>query len=540
MRIIILSILLISLLRFSFIHAQNIQGPSTGIYNLLNQNFPVKIGSKSDFVGILKYHYGSPLEDLNNVFNSKLAYHMSNSWAWDSKELKDKGVFAYDLLKGIFIFSHGIKNDRDSLISVSKSFFSEKNKKALLVLDKQKGVEHNKGEGGNIIYESNFNYIKGFNGEIIYSSIKDGFPFGLAAIEDKNKNIIVGVLANDKSFTINGTGMIKYSNGVYYFGKIENNNPVYQRKFVYDFEKKQYTSDELKVLIQFKGFRDGLACLKDGSIVNCELVNGKPVGIGERYNYRKNINKSFDYIQFSEIGAILVYTPPKTNSNISSSSKNNIVNNSLGHYSSTFVLKHRCNNCFGMKSFQRQTSIVCNNCDYWTRTQKEYNVCTKCRNKRIIVTRSWRENCKVCKGVGAINATLSTNFKQLLNNCFSQSTNIYNNPNGTYVLPNEKLRFKKAINSNSILFDYYNYSTGSDNCTIILNSDGTLIIKMDSSIWSNEDFRGTWTIEGTNKFLIKALVKYNDGRAKVAKLSNLSCPEIGNLGAGYLHFFDPQ
>lgn len=538
MRFSCISILFLSLFTISNINGQIITAPSVGIYNLLNQNIPIKLGAKSDFIGILKYHYGSRTEDLNNVFNSKLAYHMSNSWSWDSKELKDKGVFAFDLLKGIFhSYRYDNKNIADSLISVSNNFFSEKSKKSLLILDRQNGFDVIKEHDGSIIYKSNFNYIKGFNGEIIYSAIIDGIPFGLAAIEDKNKNIIVGLLAEDKSNTINGIGMIKYSNGIYYFGKIENNIPVYRRKLVYDFEKKQYTSAELKALTPFKGFSDGLACLKDGSIVNCELVNGKPIGIGERYNFKKDINHSFEYIYFSETGNVLAYTPPKVNPNNSYSSGNNVAKNLSANNSSTFLLKHSCNNCFGRKSFQKETSIECNNCNYWTRTQKEYNVCTKCRNRRIIVTKSWRETCKVCKGAGSINAILSTNFKQLLNNCFSQSDNFFN-AEGTYVMTHEKLSFSKAINSNSILLDYHDGN--SFNSQIILNSDGTLLIKMSSSIWSKEYFKGSWTLDGSNKFLMKVAVKYNDGEPQILKLSNLSCPEIGNLGAGYLHSFDPQ
>lgn len=162
-----------------------------------------------------------------------------------------------------------------------------------------------------MIYKASFNYIKGYNGDIVYAAIKDGIPFGLAAIEDKNKNIIVGILANDKSYTINGIGMIKFSNGVFYFGEIKNNIPIYKENYVYDLEKKRYTNDELKTLVQYKGFKNGLACLKDGSIVNCELNNGKPIGVGERYNFKKNINYSFDYIQFSETGTAIAYTPPK-------------------------------------------------------------------------------------------------------------------------------------------------------------------------------------------------------------------------------------
>jgi hypothetical protein len=537
MRFTYISILLLSLFTRSHINAQIINTPSTGIYNLLNQNIPLKFGSQSDFIGFLKYRYGSPTEDLNNVFNSKLAYHMSNSWLWDEKELKNKGVSAFDLLKGFFYnYKYYEKNIADSLISVSNNFFSEKSKKALLTLNKQNGLEIIEDQEGRGIYKDNFNYIKGLNGEIIYSAIKDGIPFGLAAIEDKNKNIIVGLLGTDKSFTINGIGMIKFTNGVYYIGKIENNIPVYQRKYVNDYEKSNYTSAELKALTQFNGFSEGFACLKDGSIVSCELVNGKPIGIGERYNFRKNINYFFNYVQFSEIGAVLAYTPPKTNSNISSSSSNNIAKNMLGNISSTFVFKHSCNNCFGRKSFQKETSVDCNNCNYWTRKQKEYNVCTKCRDRRIIVTKSWRETCKVCKGVGSINAILSTNFKQLLNNCFNQSDNFFNAA-GTYVMTNEKLSFKKAINNNSILLNYYDDYDGGD---IILNSDGTLLIKMSSSIWSKEYFNGSWSVDGANKFLMKATVKYNDGQPKVVKLSNLKCPEIGNLGAGYLHFFDPK
>lgn len=141
MRYRIISILFFTFFISSGVKSQDITAPSIGIYNLLNQNFPIKVGVKSDFIGNLKYHYGSRTEDLNNTFNSKLAYHMSNSWSWDEKELKEKGVSAFDLLKGIFIkYRFDKKNIADSLIAVSNNFFSEKNKKQSFISRKSEWI----------------------------------------------------------------------------------------------------------------------------------------------------------------------------------------------------------------------------------------------------------------------------------------------------------------------------------------------------------------------------------------------------------------
>lgn len=289
--------------------SQEVNVPSQGIYKILNQKLPIKLGTTSDFIGNMKYHYGSYTEDgLSNIFNSKL---VSGMYWWDKTDLKNKGISAYYLLEMIYRSKYNTDSKRDSLINISNEFFSNKNKSNLLTisaLEKQHG----------------FNYLKGPNNEIIYAYIKDGIPTGLAIIEDNNKDIIIGILDNNKSYTINSVGMIKYFNGTYYYGQIKNNAPKYWDRYVdYKGIRQTYPGPSIT---NYKSPEEGVALLKDGSIVRCELVDGKPIGIGTILNSKIGYNQ-FDLVVYTEKGLIGHYnnsTIVKNNKQVqNNTSKNN-------------------------------------------------------------------------------------------------------------------------------------------------------------------------------------------------------------------------
>ena len=105
--------------------SQVVNVPSPGIYKILNQKLPIKLGTTSDFIGNMKYHYGSYTEDgLSNIFNSKL---VSGMYWWDETDLKNKGISAYYLLEMIYRSKYNTDKKRDSLINISNEFFSKKN-----------------------------------------------------------------------------------------------------------------------------------------------------------------------------------------------------------------------------------------------------------------------------------------------------------------------------------------------------------------------------------------------------------------------------
>jgi hypothetical protein len=295
--------------------SQVVNVPSQGIYKILNQKLPIKLGTTSDFIGNMKYHYGSYTEDgLSNIFNSKLVYRMGNSYHWDQTDLKNKGIPAYDLLEMIYRSNYNTDKKRDSLINISNEFFSKKNKSNLLTLS---ALENHQG----------FNYLKGPNNEIIYAYIKDGTPTGLAVIEDNNKDIIIGILDNNKSYTINSVGMIKYFNGTYYYGQIKNNAPKYWDRYVdYKGIRQTYPGPSIT---NYKSPEEGVALLKDGSIVKCELVNGKPIGIGTILNSKIGYDK-FDLVFYTEKGLTGYYknsTIVKNKEPVQTSTSNSIAGN---------------------------------------------------------------------------------------------------------------------------------------------------------------------------------------------------------------------
>ena len=107
------------------------------------------------------------------------------------------------------------------------------------------------------------------------------------------------MIDNNKSYTINSVGMIKYFNGTYYYGLIKNNAPKYWDRYVdYKGIRQTYPGPSIT---NYKSPEEGIALLKDGSIVKCELVNGKPIGIGTILNSKIGYDQ-FDLVFYTEKG----------------------------------------------------------------------------------------------------------------------------------------------------------------------------------------------------------------------------------------------
>jgi hypothetical protein len=196
------------------------------------------------------------------------------------------------------------------------------------------------------------------------------------------------------------------------------------------------------------------------------------------------------------------------------------------------IFKFTCSVCKGNKSFYNDNSKRCTNCNYWTSRQKEYNVCTVCKNTRYIITKKWRVTCKNCNGKGYEVGVVSEKFEQILKF----------NYNKMFQLGYQDIYINGASDGNLII--YHSNQVGS--AYLVLSPDNTLVMKF---VYSNESpprfiqntiYSGTWENYGNKDFIFRIRAQRGYGDKEFVNLvfcTEGATKECGGLGAGYFHDF---